>query len=249
MNRCNTTVPAVSLRNVTVLYDTIPIIWDISCSIAQGTLLAVMGPNGAGKTTLLKTMLNLIQPATGSVLFFNNNSYHDVRLHIAYVPQRQTIDWDFPITVFDVALMGRYGHLGWFQRPKKNDIDATWHALACVGLTDYAHTPIGMLSGGQQQRVFIARALAQDASIYILDEPFAGIDEPTEALIINLLKLLRDEGKTIIVVHHDMHTVADYFDWILLLNKKIIRYGPLSALDMHNSIPLAYDQQIKHTNY
>jgi manganese/zinc/iron transport system ATP- binding protein len=239
MNRHDTMVPAVSLDHVTVMYHNIPVLWDVSCSIAQGTLLAIMGPNGAGKTTLLKTMLNLIQPATGSIVFFNHD-YIKVRLQIAYVPQRQTIDWDFPITVFDVALMGRYGRLGWFRRPQKADIDATWHALACVGLTDYAYTPINMLSGGQQQRVFIARALAQEAMLYILDEPFAGIDAPTETIIINLLKFLRDEGKTIIVVHHDMHTVATYFDWILLLNKKIIAYGPLSAVDMQSHIPVAY---------
>jgi manganese/zinc/iron transport system ATP- binding protein len=192
-------------------------------------MLGVIGPNGAGKTTFIKSILELIPKRDGSVLF-NGKSLAAMRNKIAYVAQRSSVDWDFPLIVFDMVLMGCYGKLGWFKHPGKAERANAYEALAAVGLEHYADASIGTLSGGQQQRAFVARALMQDADIYFLDEPFAGVDIPTEKIIISLFKKLKEQGKTIIVVHHDILTAPAYFDWGLLLNKKVVACGPIEKV-------------------
>lgn len=225
---------ALSITNLTVEYNSKPVLHNVSAVIPAGILLAIVGPNGAGKSTLIKSIVELVKPTSGTITIFGK-SYTTQRKQIAYVPQRISIDWDFPITVFDVVLMGRYGHLGWMARPTEHDKEIVWESLQSVTMHEYAHTPINALSGGQQQRIFLARALAQQAELYLMDEPFVGIDEPTEQATITLLKQLRSQGKTIIIVHHDMHTMHDYFDWALVLNGTTISCGPITNTHgLHN---------------
>lgn len=233
--------PAVDVAHLSVAYGSQPVLWDVSFCLEQGTLLGIVGPNGAGKTTLIKTVLGLIRPLAGSVRVFGE--YYNPRQHrIAYVPQRASVDWDFPVSVLDVVLMGRYAHIGWFWRPGKKDVAAAYDALARVGMQHYAHTRISDLSGGQQQRVFLARALAQDASLYLMDEPFIGVDHATELASIALFKELRAEGKTIVVVHHNLQDLTTYFDWVLLLNVERIAYGPVHEVVMPEYVCAAYGQ-------
>lgn len=223
------TIPALEISHLTVSYGDNFILSDCSVTIPQGVMLGIIGPNGAGKTTFIQSILNII-PKTkkkGDIAVFGKTVGHSHN-KISYVPQRSSVDWDFPLTVFDMVLMGCYGKLGWIKRPGYAEQIQVYEALAAVGLTDYANQPIGVLSGGQQQRAFMARALMQNAQLYFLDEPFAGIDAPTEKMMIELLKKLRDQGKTIIVVHHDIITAPTYFDWALLLNKKVIACGPIN---------------------
>lgn len=229
----------IAVNDLTVAYKEKPVLWDIDVEIPKGVLLSVVGPNGAGKTTLIKAMLGLIKPAAGSVSFFGK-SYKRVRKKIAYIPQRNSVDWDFPTTVIDVVLMGRYGHLGWFSRPGVTDYELAKRALEKVGMEDFFDRQINQLSGGQQQRVFLARALVQDAEIYFMDEPFVGVDIATEKAIVNLLKLLRSEGKTVIVVHHDLQTLKEYFDWVLLLNVRKIACGPVNKVLTPKNLQLTY---------
>lgn len=222
-------IPALDVSHLTVSYQNNIVLADCSVTIPQGVMLGIIGPNGAGKTTFIKSILGMIPKKMGDVLLLGE-VIETVRNKIAYVSQRSSVDWDFPLTVFDMVLMGSYGKLGWCRRPGAGEQIKVYEALVAVGLDNYAHQPIGVLSGGQQQRVFIARALVQDAHIYFLDEPFAGVDVPSEKIIIGLLKALRDQGKTIIVVHHDMLTASLYFDWALLMNKKIIGCGPIEEI-------------------
>lgn len=235
--------PALSISHLTVRYQTEPVLWNVSAAIPHGTLMAVVGPNGAGKTTFIKSLLNIITPDAGTISFFGG-TYSQHRHRIAYVPQRLSVDWDFPATALDVVLMGRYAHMGWFKRPSSADYDAAWHALEQVQLTNYAQRHISQLSGGQQQRVFLARALVQQADIYLMDEPFMGVDMATEHTIIELLKTLRSNGKTIMVVHHDLQTLQDYFDWLLLLNIKLIACGPIEQVLHAENLHATYG---KHT--
>lgn len=240
--------PVLEVRNLTVAYNNALVLWDINVSIPRGTLLAIVGPNGAGKTTLIKTILGFMHPIAGRIFIFGKPYSRHAR-HIAYVPQRSAVDWDFPASVFDMVLMGRYGHLGWIKRPRKEDKEKAWQALEAVGLTSYAQRPIGQLSGGQQQRGFLARALVQDAPIYLMDEPFVGVDMATEKIMVSLLKKLRDTGKTIIIVHHDLQTVREYFDSVLLLNRTCIAYGPVNKVLVPEYVCAAYDEQrIFYTN-
>ena len=216
---------AITLQHLTVAYHNKIVLWDVNASIERGTLTAIIGPNGAGKTTLLKSIVGLIQPLAGTVQVFGK-PLAIAKKEIAYIPQRALVDWDFPLHVIDLVLMGCYGSLGWFKRPGKKEYAQAEQALESVGMLAHKDCHIGQLSGGQQQRLFIARALMQDPLCYILDEPFNGIDATTEALILNLLSKLRSNGKTIIVVHHDLQTVQSYFDWALLLNTTAIACGP-----------------------
>jgi manganese/zinc/iron transport system ATP- binding protein len=232
-------IPALDVSHLTVLYNNNPILVDFSVTVPQGVMLGVIGPNGAGKTTFIKAVLDLISVTAGTVTILGK-AIKNARSRVAYVPQRSTIDWDFPITVFDMVLMGCYGRLGWFRRPGKAEYNCAHEALAAVGLESYKDKPIGVLSGGQQQRAFLARALVQDAQIYFLDEPFAGVDIPTEKIIITLFKKLRDEGKTVIVVHHDLSTASLYFDWVMLLNKKCIACGPVEEVFVPHYLDRAY---------
>ncbi|MGG1078727.1 manganese ABC transporter ATP-binding protein MntB [Bacillus subtilis] len=215
----------VELDNVTVAYHKKPVLQDISLQVPEGKLIGIIGPNGAGKSTLIKTILGLVPRASGDISIYGKD-YKDQRSRIGYVPQRGSVDWDFPTSPLDVVLMGRYGRIGLLKRPKKADVEMAKAALAKVGMLDYAKRQISQLSGGQQQRVFLARALCQNADIYFMDEPFAGVDAATERAIMTLLAELKEKGKTVLVVHHDLQTAEDYFDWILLLHLRKIAFGP-----------------------
>ncbi|WP_370956942.1 manganese ABC transporter ATP-binding protein MntB [Bacillus subtilis] len=215
----------VELDNVTVAYHKKPVLQDISLQVPEGKLIGIIGPNGAGKSTLIKTILGLVPRASGDISIYGKDS-KDQRTRIGYVPQRGSVDWDFPTSALDVVLMGRYGRIGLLKRPKKADVEMAKAALTKVGMLDYAKRQISQLSGGQQQRVFLARALCQNADIYFMDEPFAGVDAATERAIMTLLAELKEKGKTVLVVHHDLQTAEDYFDWILLLHLRKIAFGP-----------------------
>ncbi len=235
----NTYIPAVEIQDLTVAYKDTPVLWDIDVEIPQGTLVAVVGPNGAGKTTLIKAVLGLIKASAGRVKIFGLPVENQRHL-IGYVPQRTTVDWDFPTNALDVVTMGRYGQLGWFRRPGALDKKLAMDALDKVGMADFADRHISQLSGGQQQRVFLARALVQDAAIYFMDEPFVGVDAATEGAIVTLLKELRSQGKTVIVVHHDLQTLEDYFDWVFLLNVRQIAIGPVKEVMTQDNLRAAY---------
>ncbi|NLW40833.1 MAG: metal ABC transporter ATP-binding protein [Tissierellia bacterium] len=234
----------INVEDMTVAYHMKPVLWDVDLNIPKSVLMAIVGPNGAGKSTLIKAMLDLIKPISGEVSF-NGKSYKEYRRHIAYVPQSESVDWDFPTNVLDVVLMGRYGELGWIRRPKKRDKKLALEALEKVGMREYSHRQISQLSGGQQQRVFLARALVQNADIYFMDEPFKGVDAKTEKAIIELLKELKDRGKTLIVVHHDLQTVEEYFDWVVLLNRQIIAAGPVEEVFTEENINKTYRSSLK----
>lgn len=235
---------AIKLEHVTVAYNAKPVLWNVTTTFEAGKMTAIVGPNGAGKSTLMKSMLNLAKPIAGEVTFDvpgqKNVSYAKVKNEVAYVPQNSSVDWDFPTTVEDVVLMGRYGKLGWFKRPRKKDYEIAKSMLDAVGMPTFKGRQISQLSGGQRQRVFLARALAQEADIYILDEPLAGVDIKTEKVIINLLRDLVSEGKTVIVVHHDLDTVPKYFDHVLLLNHEVVAAGPVETTFTRENIDLTY---------
>lgn len=237
---------AIAIEHLTVAYDAKPVLWDITCGFSEGHLTAIIGPNGAGKSTLIKSMLNFIQPITGTIEFTvtdkQNVSYKKVKNKIAYVPQNTTVDWDFPSTVLDVVLMGRYGHLGWLKRPGKKDKEVAKQMLLKVGLPTFASRQISQLSGGQRQRVFLARALAQEADIYIMDEPLSGVDMKTEHIIMKLLKRLVKKGKTVIVVHHDLQTVEEYFDDVVFINQEVIAQGAITDIFTQENIDKTYHQ-------
>jgi manganese/zinc/iron transport system ATP- binding protein len=231
--------PAVAIDDLTVAYHSKPVVWDVSLDIPEGVLMAIVGPNGAGKSTLIKAALNLIPRAAGSISFFGK-SYEQTRELVGYVPQRGSVDWDFPTTVIDVVTMGVYGRLGWLRRPGRQARETALHALEQVGLVDYADRQISQLSGGQQQRTFLARALAQEARVYFMDEPFAAVDAVTERAIVDVLRLLRGQGKTVVVVHHDLQTVTDYFDWVALLNIELIAAGEVHATFTNENLRRTY---------
>ena len=228
-NKKNTQFPILEINHLTVNYDKTPVLWDISLSIPPGVLVGIVGPNGAGKSTLIKAALGLIKPISGKVDFFGQ-SLKKVRQRVAYVPQRESVDWDFPVTVRDLVVMGRYGRLGLFHRPRVADWVAADNYLDLVGMSGYGNRQISQLSGGQQQRVFLARALLQEADIYFMDEPFIGVDQGTEAVIVQLLQQMRAKGKTVFVVHHDLNSVESYFDWIILLNTRLVAYGEVKEV-------------------
>lgn len=215
--------PVLSVKNLTVAYDGKPVLENISGEIKKGSLTAIIGPNGAGKTTFLKAIMGLLKPLSGEVTFGFEDKERKTK--IAYVPQTGSTDRDFPVTVFDVALMGRYPHLGWFKRPKKKDTEIAFEMLKKVGMEKYVHRQIGTLSGGQEQRVFLARALAQQAKLYFLDEPFKGVDAATEKVIVEMLREIREQGGTVVVVHHDLNTVKKYFDSVIMINKTLVCWG------------------------
>ncbi len=230
---------AVKVNDLTVAYHKKPVLWDVDLEIPEGVLMAVVGPNGAGKTTLIKAMINLIKPITGRTLFWGE-PYQNNRKRVGYVPQRGSVDWDFPTSVLDVVTMGTYGKLGWFKRPGKKEKQKAIEALKKVDMLPYADRQISQLSGGQQQRVFVARALVQDSDIYFMDEPFQGVDVKTEKSIVKLLEELKNNGKTVIVVHHDLQTVTEYFDWVTLLNTIIIDYGPVKKTFTEENLKKTY---------
>lgn len=237
----------VKVENVTVAYHRKPVLQEATFSVPEGKLMGIIGPNGAGKSTLIKAILDLVPRASGSVEIYGN-PYKEQRKLVGYVPQRGSVDWDFPTNALDVVLMGRYGHIGWFKRPGKKDIQFALDSLEKVGMTEYADRQISQLSGGQQQRVFLARALAQDAKIYFMDEPFVGVDAATEKAIITLLNELKAQGKTVIVVHHDLQTVEEYFDWSLLINLQIISCGPTKEVFTMDNLQKTYGGRLAFLN-
>jgi manganese/zinc/iron transport system ATP- binding protein len=234
---------AIEVTDLTIAYKDKPVLWDVDMSVPSGTLMAIVGPNGAGKTTLIKSILGLVKPAAGQVLV-HGKSFAEQRHLVGYVPQRGSVDWDFPTSVLDVVMMGRYGTLGWFKRPGALEHAAALDALDKVGMKPYAERQISQLSGGQQQRVFLARALVQDAQLYFMDEPFQGVDATTERAIVALLQELRKAGKTVVVVHHDLQTVPEYFDWVTMLNVRCIVSGPVSEVFTEQNLRKAYGGKV-----
>lgn len=235
--------PALAVRDLTVAYRDKPVLWDVDLTVPRGVLMAVVGPNGAGKTTLIKAVLGLVKPAAGQVFIFGK-PYREQQRLVGYVPQRGTVDWDFPASVLDVVMMGLYGKLGWLRRPGRRERDLAMDALRKVGMEAFAQRQISQLSGGQQQRAFLARALVQDAQVYFMDEPFQGVDATTERAIIRLLRDLRSQGKTVIVVHHDLQTVPEYFDHVLLLNVHRIASGLVEDVFTEENLRLTYGGRV-----
>jgi manganese/zinc/iron transport system ATP- binding protein len=242
-NRTNDQGNAVQAEDITIAYREKPVVWDVDLEIPAGVMMAIVGPNGAGKSTLLKGLLNLVPLTAGKVEFFGK-SYARQRKLVGYVPQRTAVDWDFPTTVLDVVIMGTYGQIGWIKRPGKTQVYQAMEALDKVGMQDFAARQISQLSGGQQQRVFLARALTQNNEVYLMDEPFQGVDATTEHAIIGLLKELKREGKTVVAVHHDLQTVEEYFDWVTLLNVRRIAGGPVSDVFTGENLRKAYGGRI-----
>ena len=236
---------ALEIDDLTVAYNSKPAIWDIDLRVPEGVLMAIIGPNGAGKSTLIKAALKLIPRAAGTVQFYGR-PYEQVRGLVGYVPQRGSVDWDFPTTVLDVVTMGLYGRLGWMRRPGQKEQAAAMHALEQVGMQDFAERQISQLSGGQQQRTFLARALVQDARIYLMDEPFAAVDAVTERAIITIMRELRARGKTVVVVHHDLQTAADYFDWVTLLNVEVVASGPITETFTADNLRQTYGGRVAY---
>lgn len=229
----------VRVDNLTVAYHKKPVLQNVSFSIPEGKLIGIIGPNGAGKSTLIKAILGLIPKASGHVSIYDK-TYEKQRSLIGYVPQRGSVDWDFPTNALDVVLMGRYRHIGWLKYPSKKDKQFAMECLDKVGMSAFAGRQISQLSGGQQQRVFLARALAQDAKVYFMDEPFVGVDAATEKAIITLLDELKKQGKTVLVVHHDLQTVQEYFDWVFLLNMRKIAIGPTEEVFTFDNLQTTY---------
>lgn len=231
--------PPLEIHDMTVVYHRKPVLWDIDLTVPEGRLVGIIGPNGAGKSTLIKAVLGLVPLASGKVEFYGEPYWRQRHL-VGYVPQRESVDWDFPVTVLDVVLMGTYGRLGWFRRPGRRQRQLAQQCLAEVGMEEFAARQIRQLSGGQQQRVFLARALAQDSRVYFMDEPFAGVDAATEQAIIKLLQTLRQQGKTVLVVHHDLQTVRQYFDNVILLNMRLVAAGPVDQVFTTENLQQAY---------
>lgn len=220
---------SIDVKNLQVHYESQMVLWDITFSLPCGAFIGVVGPNGAGKSTLLKALLSLIKLSAGKVRFWGN-PYEKVRKKITYIPQRTSVDWTFPISSFELVLMGRYGQMGFWKKTTPEDIKAAEDALSMVGMLEYRQRQINKLSGGQQQRLFLARSLMQNADLYLLDEPFAGVDASSEKTIMQILVKLRNSGKTIVVVHHDLHTIDQYFDHLIMLNTCLVAAGPLEEV-------------------
>lgn len=233
----------IDVTDLTVAYGNQPVLWDVDLQVPRGVLMAIVGPNGAGKTTLIKAIMGLVRAAAGQTLI-DGKPYAEQRRLVGYVPQRGSVDWDFPTSVLDVVMMGRYGSLGWFRRPGRREHELAYEALDKVKMRDFAERQISQLSGGQQQRVFLARALVQEAQIYFMDEPFQGVDATTERSIVTLLQELRAADKTVVVVHHDLQTVPEYFDWVTLLNVRKIASGPIAEVFTEENLRRTYGGRI-----
>ncbi|WP_428324769.1 metal ABC transporter ATP-binding protein [Nitrosopumilus sp.] len=232
----------IEIKNLSVTYRTEPALWNIDLNLPEGKLIAIVGPNGAGKSTLIKAVMGLVPITAGKVSIYGKQ-YSKQRNKVAYVPQRGTVDWDFPTDALDVVEMGLYGKLGWLRRPNSKTREKAKECLRKVGLKDYADRQIGQLSGGQQQRIFVARALAQDPQIFLMDEPLNGVDVITEETILSILEDLKKEGKTIVMVHHDLQTVDKYFDWVVMLNRNLISAGPLKEVFTKENLDIAYREK------
>ena len=235
----------LEVRGVTAAYGSEPVLWDVSFRVPEGQLVAVVGPNGAGKTTLLKVVMGLMEPAAGRATVFGK-PFSRARQLVGYVPQRGSVDWDFPTDALDVVQMGLYGRLGWFRRPGRKEREKAMECLENVGMGGFAGRQISQLSGGQQQRVFLARALAQEARLYLTDEPFAGVDYKTEQAIVGLLRELKAAGGTVVVVHHDLATVPDYFDRVVILNRRLVAEGPVDEVFTRENVADAYGGAVSY---
>jgi len=235
--------PAIEVNDLTVAYREQPVLWDVDVAFRHGALTAIVGPNGAGKTTLIQTILGLVRPAAGRIRILGQ-PVREGRRWVAYVPQRGSVDWDFPTSVLDVVTMGTYGRLGWFRRPGRGERGAALGALGKVGMEAFAERQIRQLSGGQQQRVFLARALVQEAPIYLMDEPFQGVDARTERAIVDVLSDLRARGDTVIAVHHALQTVPEYFDDVVLLNVRRIASGPVDQVFTEENLRTCYGGRV-----
>ena len=229
----------LAIHDMTVAYHRKPVLWDVDLDIPEGTMVGIIGPNGAGKSTLIKAVLDLVPRASGEVMIYGK-PYREQARRVAYVPQRESVDWDFPVDALDVVAMGLYGKIGWCRPVLPRHRAKAREALARVGLADFAHRQISQLSGGQQQRVFLARALAQEAYVYFMDEPFAGVDAATEKVIVDILRNLRLTGKTVLAVHHDLQTVPDYFDHLIMLNMRVVAAGPTSEVFTRENLHKTY---------
>jgi manganese/zinc/iron transport system ATP- binding protein len=236
-------VPAIEVNDLTVAYAERPVLWDVDLEVRSGALTAVVGPNGAGKTTLIKSVIGLVRPAAGEIRVLGAR-YAEVRGRVAYVPQRGSVDWDFPTSVLDVVLMGTYGTVGWIRRPGQRERERALAALEKVGMEAFRNRQISQLSGGQQQRVFLARALVQDARLYLMDEPFQGVDARTERAIVDVLRELRGRGETVVAVHHALQTVPEYFDDVVLLNVRKIASGPIRDVFTEENLRTAYGGRV-----
>ena len=232
-------IPILEVHDLTVSYDRKPVLWSVDFDIPVGKLVGIVGPNGSGKSTLIKTIMGLVKPGSGYVRLFNQ-PLDEVRHRVSYIPQRESVDWDFPASVLDVVLMGTYGKLGLFKRPRKAEIELAMDCLRKVRMEQFVKRQISQLSGGQQQRVFLARALAQNADLYLMDEPFAGVDAATEQAIFELMLKMRSEGKTLIIVHHDLQSARKYFDWLVLLNMRLVAAGPIDELFIDSLLEETY---------
>lgn len=233
----------IEVHDLTVAYHRKPVLWNVDFSLPEGKLIGLLGPNGAGKSTLIKAIMGLQASLSGYVRIYGE-PFEKNRELVGYVPQRESVDWDFPVNVLDVVTMGRYGRLSLLSRPGAKEKDVAMRSLEKVGMADFARRQISQLSGGQQQRVFLARALAQEARIYLMDEPFAGVDAATEKAIVQILKELKERGNTVMVVHHDLQTVRDYFDWVMLLNMRLVKFGPTTDVFTPENIQSAYGGQL-----
>jgi manganese/zinc/iron transport system ATP- binding protein len=229
----------LSIYDLTVAYHSKPVLWDVSVDVPAGKLVGIVGPNGAGKSTLIKAVMDLVPRASGRVLIFGK-PYKQNRHRVGYVPQRESVDWDFPVSALDVVAMGLYGKIGWCLPVTRRYRKAALEALDRVGIADLAHRQISHLSGGQQQRTFLARALAQDADLYLMDEPFAAVDAATERVIVQILHDLKNAGKTMLIIHHDLQTVVDYFDHVILLNMRIVAAGPTRSTFTKENLQKTY---------
>lgn len=230
---------AIYIEDLTVAYQAEPVLWDIDLSVPTSCLMAIVGPNGAGKSTLIKAILGIVPKIAGKVEIFGQ-PFKSQQKVVAYIPQRNSVDWDFPTNVLDLVTMGLYGHLGWLKRPGRKEKTLALQALEKVDLHELSDRQIGELSGGQQQRAFLARALVQEADIYLMDEPFQGIDAKTEKAIIQLMQKLRQAGKTLVCVHHDLQTVAEYYDSVAMLNVRMIACGAVQKVFNQTNLRLAY---------
>jgi manganese/zinc/iron transport system ATP- binding protein len=244
----NGTASPLRVRDLTVAYHKRPVLRSVGLELPDGKLIGIVGPNGAGKSTLLKAVLGMVPTVSGEIRIYGEEPHRQRHL-VGYVPQRGTVDWDFPTDVLDVVLMGLYGRLSWFRRPGARDREQAMQCLQQVGMADYARRQISQLSGGQQQRVFLARALAQDAVLYFMDEPFAGVDAATEKAIIGLLNELKERGRTVVVVHHDLQTVREYFDWLVMLNLRIIAAGPTEDLFNLANLQMTYGGRLTQVDH
>lgn len=231
--------PILEAHNLTVSYHAQPVLWNLDFTLPKGELIGIIGPNGSGKTTLLKSIMGLVPLSSGFVKLFDQ-SLESVRNRISYVPQRESVDWDFPASVNDVVLMGRYSKKNILKRLTSEDRQIAAESLEMVGMQDFGNRQISQLSGGQQQRVFIARALARQADLFLLDEPFTGVDAASEEAILKLLAQMKQDGKSIVVVHHDLHTAQEYFDWIVLLNTRLVASGPKQEIFNQELLQEAY---------